>query len=299
MRIGEETQWHGRLATTDSSQRTGVSSVEAARRPGASTGATKLQSGSPRSCPRRLQQQRRSAESNSVDAIDASAHSSWFSSVQAPCVTAADALARRLTATATRSGLTVPASSIPHVSAESAVDPLHARTDATLDSRSVHRAAVKERCCARVRRRRDKRRYGWVACDGPKTRPGSSVDIGRALLTALAARARWAAYSRRAAGLGTIARRRIRSCSTASVRRSRICCSTSSSASALADFASDRRSRSETDFFVGDPLRALTTLSYSDNVDLQRSAALAFAEITEKDVREVTRDTLDPILVRT
>jgi len=65
----------------------------------------------------------------------------------------------------------------------------------------------------------------------------------------------------------------------------------------LAVDGADRASRSETDFFVGDPLRALTTLSYSDNVDLQRSAALAFAEITEKDVREVTRDTLDPILV--
>jgi vacuolar protein 8 len=31
-------------------------------------------------------------------------------------------------------------------------------------------------------------------------------------------------------------------------------------------------------------------------VDLQRSAALAFAEITEKEVRPVGRDTLDPIL---
>lgn len=40
----------------------------------------------------------------------------------------------------------------------------------------------------------------------------------------------------------------------------------------------------------------MTTLSFSDNVDLQRSAALAFAEITEKDVRSVGRDTLDPIL---
>jgi vacuolar protein 8 len=40
--------------------------------------------------------------------------------------------------------------------------------------------------------------------------------------------------------------------------------------------------RSETNFFTGDPLRALSTLSYSPNVDLQRSAALAFAEITEK-----------------
>ena len=40
--------------------------------------------------------------------------------------------------------------------------------------------------------------------------------------------------------------------------------------------------RAETNFFEGDPLRALSTLAFSDNVDLQRSAALAFAEITEK-----------------
>ena len=40
--------------------------------------------------------------------------------------------------------------------------------------------------------------------------------------------------------------------------------------------------RTETNFFEGDPLRALSTLAFSDNVDLQRSAALAFAEITEK-----------------
>jgi vacuolar protein 8 len=37
-------------------------------------------------------------------------------------------------------------------------------------------------------------------------------------------------------------------------------------------------------------------LVYSDNVDLQRSASLTFAEITERDVREVDRDTLEPIL---
>lgn len=54
--------------------------------------------------------------------------------------------------------------------------------------------------------------------------------------------------------------------------------------------------RSDTNFFEGEPLQALSTLAYSDNVDLQRSAALAFAEITEKDVSQVTRDTLDPIL---
>ncbi|KAF7727796.1 Vacuolar protein 8 [Apophysomyces ossiformis] len=54
--------------------------------------------------------------------------------------------------------------------------------------------------------------------------------------------------------------------------------------------------RSHTNFFEGEPLQALSTLAYSDNVDLQRSAALAFAEITEKDVRQVGRDTMDPIL---
>ncbi len=54
--------------------------------------------------------------------------------------------------------------------------------------------------------------------------------------------------------------------------------------------------RTTTNFFTGSPLNALTTLSFSDNVDLQRSAALAFAEITEKEVRPVGRDTLDPIL---
>ena len=46
--------------------------------------------------------------------------------------------------------------------------------------------------------------------------------------------------------------------------------------------------RSETNFFSGDPLRSLSTLSYSENVDLQRSAALAFAEITEKWVQRVS-----------
>lgn len=54
--------------------------------------------------------------------------------------------------------------------------------------------------------------------------------------------------------------------------------------------------RSETNFFEGEPLHSLSTLSYSENVDLQRSAALAFAEITEKDVQAVERDTLEPIL---
>jgi vacuolar protein 8 len=44
----------------------------------------------------------------------------------------------------------------------------------------------------------------------------------------------------------------------------------------------DTLDRSETDFFTGEPLRALSTLAFSENIDLQRSAALAFAEITEK-----------------
>lgn len=54
--------------------------------------------------------------------------------------------------------------------------------------------------------------------------------------------------------------------------------------------------RNTTNFFQGSPLASLTTLAFSDNVDLQRSAALAFAEITEKDAKEVGRDTLDPVL---
>ncbi|KAG6866247.1 Vacuolar protein 8 [Blastosporella zonata] len=65
---------------------------------------------------------------------------------------------------------------------------------------------------------------------------------------------------------------------------------------AVADLLQYLENRTTTNFFVGSPLSALTTLSFSDNVDLQRSAALAFAEITEKEVRPVGRDTLDPIL---
>ncbi|ODQ57577.1 hypothetical protein WICANDRAFT_80909 [Wickerhamomyces anomalus NRRL Y-366-8] len=55
--------------------------------------------------------------------------------------------------------------------------------------------------------------------------------------------------------------------------------------------------RQEVDFFSHGPLKALSTLVYSDNIDLQRSAALAFAEITEKDVRPVDREVLEPILI--
>ncbi|KAF8323045.1 ARM repeat-containing protein [Clavulina sp. PMI_390] len=65
---------------------------------------------------------------------------------------------------------------------------------------------------------------------------------------------------------------------------------------AVADLLQFLENRTTTNFFDGQPLQALTILSFSDNVDLQRSAALAFAEITEKEVRQVGRDTLDPIL---
>jgi vacuolar protein 8 len=65
---------------------------------------------------------------------------------------------------------------------------------------------------------------------------------------------------------------------------------------AVADLLQYLENRTTTNFFTGSPLSALTTLSFSDNVDLQRSAALAFAEITEKEVRPVGRDTLDPVL---
>ncbi|RMZ76892.1 hypothetical protein DV738_g4742, partial [Chaetothyriales sp. CBS 135597] len=66
---------------------------------------------------------------------------------------------------------------------------------------------------------------------------------------------------------------------------------------AVADLLQYLENRAETDFFSGEPLRALSTLVYSDNVELQRSASLTFAEITERDVREVDRETLEPILM--
>lgn len=46
--------------------------------------------------------------------------------------------------------------------------------------------------------------------------------------------------------------------------------------------------RNETDFFSGEPLRALSTLVYSDNLDLQRSASLTFAEITERGAQKMS-----------
>ncbi|RCI11612.1 hypothetical protein L249_7753 [Ophiocordyceps polyrhachis-furcata BCC 54312] len=65
---------------------------------------------------------------------------------------------------------------------------------------------------------------------------------------------------------------------------------------AVADLLQYLENRGETDFFSGEPLRALSTLVFSENIDLQRSASLTFAEITERDVRQVDRDTLEPIL---
>lgn len=50
----------------------------------------------------------------------------------------------------------------------------------------------------------------------------------------------------------------------------------------LESYQTDALQRAETDFFSGEPLRALSTLVYSDNIDLQRSASLTFAEITER-----------------
>jgi hypothetical protein len=54
--------------------------------------------------------------------------------------------------------------------------------------------------------------------------------------------------------------------------------------------------KTTTDFFAGSPLQILTTLSFSDNVDLRRSAALSFAEVTDEDVRQVGRETLEPVI---
>lgn len=65
---------------------------------------------------------------------------------------------------------------------------------------------------------------------------------------------------------------------------------------AVSDLLQYLENRNDVDFYTAEPLRALTTLVYSENVDLQRSAALAFAEITEKDVREVDKEVLEPIL---
>ena len=50
------------------------------------------------------------------------------------------------------------------------------------------------------------------------------------------------------------------------------------------------------DLLLGSPLAALKTLSFSDNIDLQRSAAVAFAEIPKKEDLRVESNALNPIL---
>ncbi|CCJ30803.1 unnamed protein product [Pneumocystis jirovecii] len=65
---------------------------------------------------------------------------------------------------------------------------------------------------------------------------------------------------------------------------------------AVSDLLQYLESRPDVNFFSSEPLSALTTLVYSDNLDLQRSAALAFAEITEKEICEVGADVLEPVI---
>ena len=54
--------------------------------------------------------------------------------------------------------------------------------------------------------------------------------------------------------------------------------------------------RANPDFLSGSPLAALKTLSFSENIDLQRRAALAFAEIPKEEDRRVERNALNIIL---
>ncbi|KAJ2550828.1 Vacuolar protein 8 [Coemansia sp. RSA 1933] len=49
-------------------------------------------------------------------------------------------------------------------------------------------------------------------------------------------------------------------------------------------------------FYEGEPLKSLTTLAHSDIHHLQLSAATAFSEISEYDVRPIAREALEPIL---
>lgn len=121
------------------------------------------------------------------------------------------------------------------------------------------------------------------------------VSSALTLVIRLANRSTWAPAYRAAVDEAT-ERARSRCCSTASARPSPTYSGTLRALKSSLSAHSYLEHRADTDFFSGAPQQALTTLSYSDNVDLQRSAALAWAEITEKDVREVTRDTLDPIL---
>ncbi|KAI9501795.1 armadillo-type protein [Coemansia spiralis] len=49
-------------------------------------------------------------------------------------------------------------------------------------------------------------------------------------------------------------------------------------------------------FYEGEPLKALTVLAHSDIHHLQLSAATAFSEVSEYDVRPVTREALEPMI---
>ncbi|KAI8871153.1 ARM repeat-containing protein [Ramicandelaber brevisporus] len=65
---------------------------------------------------------------------------------------------------------------------------------------------------------------------------------------------------------------------------------------AVGDLLDYLERRDETDFYHGEPLSALTTLAFSDTLDLQRSVAMAFAEITENDARPCGREFIEPIM---
>ncbi|KAJ1796577.1 Vacuolar protein 8 [Coemansia sp. RSA 2399] len=54
--------------------------------------------------------------------------------------------------------------------------------------------------------------------------------------------------------------------------------------------------RASVNFYEGEPLKALSTLSYSEVYRLQISASTAFSEISERDTRPVSREALEPIL---
>lgn len=63
---------------------------------------------------------------------------------------------------------------------------------------------------------------------------------------------------------------------------------------AVTDLLNFLENRQETDFFTGGPLNALSTLVYSHNIDLQRSASLTFAEITERGALEPCQSHANP-----
>eukprot|EP01135_Chromosphaera_perkinsii_P009995 Nk52_evm30s1992 gene=Nk52_evmTU30s1992 len=57
------------------------------------------------------------------------------------------------------------------------------------------------------------------------------------------------------------------------------------------------RNREETDFLQGEPLHVLRTLSFSDSVHVQRSAAFTFLEVTERHLNAIfPEEALEPII---